>query len=456
MFSGKQIDFILQEGEGYKIEFKKSASKIDRELVAFSNASGGKILVGITDARRVLGINITEKLKSQIQDIARNCGPAVKITLESLQYHDKEVLFVNVFEGQDKPYSCKEGFFIRNGPNTEKLRRDEVGDFFKMEGKIRFDELINPKFNYASDFNNSKIKDFLKRAQIDVDMEIRDILINLEVAESQEGELYFNNAGILFFVQNPQKFFRSAYVTCARYKGNDRAIIIDRQDIYGSPISQVEESLKFIRKNIRLRYEFTGEPARKEIYEYPLPALREAVINAVMHRDYLFTGSNIYVHIYSNRIEVISPGGLFKIRYEDLGKRASRRNEIIADLFYRVGFGEKVGSGIGRMNRWMLEHGLETPKIDITENFFEIDFYGTGESPIERKEIDYSAYSLNERQIEALKFMERKGKLTLKDFRNLFQGVSRKTLARDMSDLVTKKLVQKNGNKKGTFYTLSI
>ena len=78
----------------------------------------------------------------------------------------------------------------------------------------------------------------------------------------------------------------------------------------------------------------------------PLEAIREAVINALMHRDYFFTGSNIYFYIYSNRIEVINPGGLFKLKYEELGKRASRRNELIADLFFRAGFGEKMGGNI--------------------------------------------------------------------------------------------------------------
>jgi len=171
-----------------------------------------------------------------------------------------------------------------------------------------------------------------------------------------------------------------------------------------------------------------------------------------MHRDYFFTGSNIYLYIYSNAIEVINPGGLFKIKYEDLGKRASRRNELIADLFFRVGFGEKMGSGITRMNRWMLDWGLEKPKIEVSENFFEITFYGPGESVIEHKEIDYRAYDLNERQIKVLKYLEEKGKFALSQYVKL-TDVSKATVQRDLNDLLNKGLIERKGRKDGGKYS---
>jgi len=114
----KIINFVLQEGEGYKVEFKESISHISREMVAFANASGSRIFIGIMDNHEIKGIKIDERLKSQIQDIAINCDPPVKILLEAIPYKNKEVLSVDVFEGDNKPYSCSEGFFIRNGPIT--------------------------------------------------------------------------------------------------------------------------------------------------------------------------------------------------------------------------------------------------------------------------------------------------------------------------------------------------
>jgi predicted HTH transcriptional regulator len=364
----KIIDFILQEGEGYKIEFKEAIGHIAREMVAFANASGGKIFVGITDTHKIKGIEVNERLKSQIQDIARNCDPSVKILLETIPYKDKKVLLVDVYEGDNRPYSCGEGFFIRNGPITEKLRRDEIVTIFQKEGRIRFDKLVNPKFNFNQDFDIKKLEDFLSRAGIKTNLVAEDILLNLGVAEKQERKLFLNNSGILFFAKDAKEFFESTYVTCARFKGNDRSTVIDRTDIYGSLINQVEESMKFVKRNIR------------------------------------------------------------------------------------VGFGEKMGSGITRMNRWMLDWGLEKPKIGVSENFFEITFYGPGESEIKYREINYKAYSLNDRQIKVLKYLEEKGRFTLSEYIGL-TGASKSTSRRDLNDLLKKRLIERKGRKGGGRYS---
>jgi len=458
MDNNRIIDFILQEGEGYKVEFKESVKHLSREMVAFANASGGRIFIGITDNHEIKGVNINETIKSQIQDIAKNCDPKINILIKTVYYNDKELLLINVLEGDSKPYSCKDGFFIRNGPITEKLKRDEIVKLFKQEGRVRFDKLINSRFCFDTDFAHEKLEDFLERARVKTGLNIEDILLNLNIAEKQEGNLYINNSGVLFFAKDLKKYFESAYITCARFKGNDRSIVIDRADFYENPIYQVEDSLKFVKRNIRFGYKFTGQPEREEVTEYPLEAIREAVINAVMHRDYFFTGSNIYLYIYSNRIEVINPGGLFGLKYEELGKRASRRNELIADLFFRIGFGEKMGSGIARMNRYMLEYGLEKPKIEISKNFFEITFYGQGESVIEQKDIDYIAYELNERQIKALRYLQEKGKFTLSQYIKI-TSISKATAQRDLNNLMKKGLIERKGRKGGgkySFYVLSV
>ena len=107
----KELNIILKEGEGYKIEFKEKVSNIEKELVAFANSSGGRILLGVTDDGKIKGINVTNRLKSMIQDIANNCRPPIKISFESVG----NVLVVNVKEGEDKPYECASGFYKRIG-----------------------------------------------------------------------------------------------------------------------------------------------------------------------------------------------------------------------------------------------------------------------------------------------------------------------------------------------------
>ena len=135
----------------------------------------------------------------------------------------------------------------------------------------------------------------------------RKILFNLGVYDKNK----INNAGILFFCSNPKKYFINAYVTCARYKGTAKVKIIDRLDVEGNLINQLEESIKFIQRNTKLEYDIKGLE-RKEIPEYPLEALREAVLNALMHRDYFERGANVQIDIFDDRITVTNIGGLLK------------------------------------------------------------------------------------------------------------------------------------------------
>lgn len=153
----RELQLILEEGEGYKIEFKESLNNLDKEMVAFANSSGGRIFLGITDAGKVKGVSITNDLKSRIQDMANNCTPKIKISFDAVG----SVFIINIKEGEDKPYECSSGFYKRIGPNSQKMRRDELLDFFRSEGKIRFDELIEPKFSFSRDFDKNRVKRFV-------------------------------------------------------------------------------------------------------------------------------------------------------------------------------------------------------------------------------------------------------------------------------------------------------
>jgi ATP-dependent DNA helicase RecG len=152
----------------------------------------------------------------------------------------------------DKPYRCGSGFFRRIGPNSQKLSRNEIIEFFKAEEKIRFDQLINTQFYYD--------------------------------------EQVVNNTGILFFSKNLDYIYPHAAVTCALFQGTDKFAVLDRRDFNEDLISNIDGAMNFLKRYIAVRYEMTGEPRRKEIPEVPYDALREAIINAVAHRDYFERG----------------------------------------------------------------------------------------------------------------------------------------------------------------------
>ncbi len=365
------LDILLQEGEGVMLEYKEGLSaSLARELVALANTAGGRILLGVRDDGTVKGIADTNELRARIHDIARNCDPSIRILLQRIG----EVTVVTVRESDAKPVQCREGFFWRQGAVTQKLSRDEIRDFFRSEEVIRFDLSRCPKFRYPRDFDREKYDAWLRLSGITGHPKAEDVLINIEAAERSSGNLIFRNAGVLFFARNVRHFFNQAYITCLLAKGADKVHILDRKDFTGGIVSDIEDSLRFIERNTRTAYRIEGL-RREDVPEYPMRALREAITNAVMHRDWFMEGANVFVEIYTDRIEISSPGGLPKgMKLSDLGRKSIRRNALIADLLHRITFIEKAGTGIKRMRKEAHDQRCPAPAFE-DNGFFTAIFY---------------------------------------------------------------------------------
>ena len=364
------LDILLQEGEGAMLEYKESLSaSFARELVAFANTTGGKILLGVRDDGSVKGIADTNEIRARIQDIARNCDPPVKILLNRIG----EVTVVTVRESDAKPVQCSDGFFWRQGAVSQKLSREEIRELFQQTGAIRFDMSVCPRFRYPADFDPGKFDAWLRKSKISQGGSVEDILVNIEAAERSGGKLLFRNAGVLFFAREPRHFFNQAYVTCLLFKGTVKVHVLDRKDFDGGIVADIEDSLRFVERNTRTAYKIE-KLQREDIPEYPMEALREAITNAVMHRDWFIDGANVFVEIFSDRIEVSSPGGLPKgMNLKDLGHKSVRRNSLIADLLHRIAFIEKAGTGIKRMRDGARDKGYPEPEF-TSDTFFSAIF----------------------------------------------------------------------------------
>ena len=365
------LDILLQEGEGVMLEYKEGlSSSFARELVALANTTGGRILLGVRDDGTVKGIADTNQLRARIQDIARNCDPPVKILVQRIG----EVTVVKVRESDAKPVQCSDGYFWRQGAVTQKLSRDEIRDLFRREGAVRFDISLCPKFRYPQDLDREKYDAWLRLSGITGRPSTDDVLVNIEAAERSGGKLIFRNAGVLFFAKNVRHFFNQAYITCLLAKGADKVHILDRKDFTGGIVSDIEDSLRFIERNTRTAYRIEGL-RREDVPEYPMKALREAITNAVMHRDWFMEGANVFVEIYTDRIEISSPGGLPKgMKLADLGRKSIRRNALIADLLHRITFIEKAGTGIKRMRDEAHDQRCPAPIFEES-GFFTAIFY---------------------------------------------------------------------------------
>ena len=228
------------------------------------------------------------------------------------------------------------------------LRGETLADEIAAQG-MSFDLAVCPRFHYPEDFDREKYDTWLGYSGITGRPPVEDTLVNIEAAERDGDRLLFRNAGVLFFARNVRRFFPEAYVTCLLGRGTDKVHILDRKDFAGGIVADIEDAMRFIERNTRTAYRIEGL-RRENVPEYPMNALREAITNAVMHRDWFYNGANVFVELYADRIEVISPGSLPPgLTVAELGRRSVRRNPLISDLLHRIEFIEKAGTGIRRI-----------------------------------------------------------------------------------------------------------
>jgi ATP-dependent DNA helicase RecG len=369
----EEFDVILSDGEGYTVEFKESADKsLASEVCAFANASGGRVFVGVDDSGRVVGTDTGNTARSRIQDTINQIEPRLAV---DIAVHDN-IIVISVPEGTDKPYSCAKGFYLRSGPNSQKLERDGIIEFLQTEGRVIYDSIINGKHPITDNFSEAEYLKYLKMAGISNVLPRESVLKNLICAGiAGNGCLSYTNAGLLFFRDNTQElYFDFAHVICALYKGTSKVDIIDAKVLNGSIIENIDNAMIFLKRNLRERYEIKTV-RRKNILELPEDALREAVTNAVCHRDYFEKGARVMVEIFDDRVEITNPGGAPKgITEDNFGNTSVTRNPVIASLLHRAHYIERMGTGILRINQAMETAGLKVPIFQTGGFFFKVIF----------------------------------------------------------------------------------
>ena len=191
---------------------------------------------------------------------------------------------------------------------------------------------------------------------------------------------------------------------------------------------------------------------RKEMLEYPAFAVREALVNSVCHRDYRLSGRKVEIRMYSDRLEVISPGGLpGYITLDNIVEEHFSRNPRVVSGLFQWGYIEELGLGIDRMIEEMLENGHTAPDFEAKPYAFTVRLHNTREREPAAKRW---STNMNERQMRAMSYVEQNGRITNRDYRQLCPDVNPETIRLDLVDLVDKGLLLKIGDKKGTYYIL--
>ncbi len=437
---------ILKNGEGTNVEFKEVMNENGYKTIsAFSNTTGGLLFCGVTDNKDIIGFDCSdEPVRTITNRIVDKMG--IHPVISCFEWEGKTILMIDV-EKSSNPISFNGKYYKRVGTTTTGILGDELREFF-LRGS-NWDGLTN---DYSlEEIDEDTVKKFVNKAvktgrmPADETDDILEILLRLNLLI--DGKL--TNAAIILFGKNPQKYFTNALVRVIKFKED---ISISDRIIKGNLFNQVIEVEQAIKNLIYVEYEIKGTLAREDIWDYPLDAIREALLNSIVHRDYFKYGIQTQIKISEDQIWFFNPGGLFGgLTIEDLKRPhpSQTRNPLIADIFSKSGLVEVYGSGIGRMLNSLKDVGLPEPEFKEEFGGFSLYMFKDYNEDL-LKEL-----GLNERQIKAMIYLYKEGSISTNEYSQIIiPKMSVGTLKRDLSDLVSKNLVEKVGPKKTRRYEL--
>ena len=448
---------LIDQGEGQALEFKLRPSEdIGRTICAFANTGDGTILVGISDSKELVGTS--PKMESQIASIAHSCRPSVFPKIEAVEIEGRDILVVRI-KKTGSIHSYKNIAYKRVGSHDQPLSPQEVIELARETGRIRFEDQICERAS-LEDIDEEKLQWYLtkrrtsRRKPPSEELDSAALLINLGAVRRYGHKLIPTNAGILFFGRNPQSFIPQSRLLAVRFEGRELSrTTIDDLDCQGTIWEIVEQTEEFIRRNIRL-FGFRTRFAFRRIdkMEYPVDALREAIINALIHRDY-FETSDTKVFIFDDRIEILNPGS-FPEGVSPERPIHKPRNPLLCQFMRDIGLIEKYGSGIYFMKDMCKDWGISEPEFILSQGQTKVVFKSAGKG-ILIQELRRLGIEFNQRQIKGLEYLLLYGKLSTKIYCQLNQVVP-DTANRDLNDLLEKGIIKRLGKGRTAHYVPNI
>jgi ATP-dependent DNA helicase RecG len=444
--------------QGQHVAFAREttpSAKLAETLVAFANAGGGTLLVGL-DPRtgKPAGLGDPESAMDRALQAALATDPPLIIPLPQLAEEKGEpVLAVTVPPGLPNVYSYRGKYLVREETRNLPLTSRQLRRLMMERGAVSFEALV-PDGARVDDVDWEKAESYLAGLGRLPSDSPEEALLKRGCLSQRGDQLLPTYAGLLLFGREPQRWVRSSVILVVRYAGTTMGDTFVRDEIQGTLPEQIRRAEAFVLDNMRRGVRLLGLE-RIEETEYPVEAIREAIVNAIAHRDYRIGGDEIRVMMFGDRIEFYSPGRLpGHITVDNLVEERFSRNEIIVQILSDMGFIERLGYGIDRMIRLMTRAGLAPPRFEETTAGFQVTLAGHGASLIGEQAdvLRWRQAGLNERQEQALAHLVETGRITNRDYQQLCPDVSAETIRRDLADLVSKGLLLKIGEKRATYY----
>lgn len=445
---------IFRESE--TIELKEVVvDDIKKEIIAFANCDGGKLYIGVRDDGTVVGLDNPDEVSLQISNMVRDSiKPDVTMFLhyQTIEENGKEIVAVDIQRGTNRPYYLAkkgmrpEGVYVRQGYSSVPSTDTAIRRMIKETDGDRFEAMRC--LNQELTFEATK-KEFALR-EVDFGSQ------QMRTLKLIDQDNLYSNLGLLLSDQCVHT------IKVAVFQGTDQTIFKDRREFAGSLMQQMNEVYDFI--DFRNQTRATIERLRRiDTKDYPEIAIREALLNLLVHRDYSFSASAL-ISIYADRIEFVSIGGLMPgIDLEDIMVGISVcRNQDLANVFYRLHLIEAYGTGMGKIMK-AYEGMKERPTIETTKNAFKIVLpninakYETGNASVSKDESITSSVAGAEKSLsneeKVLEYARSHGVITRNDVIELL-GVSASTASRVIRRMVKSNLLKQNGKARSTKYTI--
>jgi ATP-dependent DNA helicase RecG len=451
------------EQESSTLEFKKEIPKneqIVKTIIGFCNQQGGKLIIGIDDDGTIVGIDeerAQEMMEYLEQCILESSFPPIFTRIYLQRIADKTLLILDVTQGSNKPYYLKKdgrekGIYIRLGRSTLRATPDMIEEL-KLEARnISFDAM--PVYQATEDdLNMKKITQFLKnrksaRKKGASYKSITDAMLAYKIITREHNQIIPTVCGILLFGNNPQFFFPEARIMCNQFLGiTISKEVLASQECLGTLDDQFQAAHDFVQSRLYTSWKIVGT-RRKERLEIPDVAIREIIMNAIIHRNYHIPGPT-KIAIFNNRVEVFSPGIFPGPVSQNLKAGFTYlRNIAIAKIFREMGLIESFGLGLLHTFSSYEEYGLKAPEILEGEGFIKCILpRRTPENLVVRSQSEQLPTDLS----DILHFFDTATEISVADIIKTLH-FTRPTATRKLAELTRKGLLEKIGKGRGVRY----
>ncbi len=452
--------------------------KLAETLVAFANSDGGTIVLGYNEQGKPVSRIDPEDIEGALRQAALMTSPPVRASLEPSGSADGPAFLIRVPRAIDLHSLADGRVFVRVGAENRALAGDEIRNLAtsKATGDYEVETVAGATL---ADFDDELVAEYIAkregrtRRKSDIDpptaANATSLLRDIGALDHTGAPTI---AGILLFAKNPQAFLPHSGVVFVKFpgvepRGEQGRVGYGRREEINGPLARViERSWQIIFEEMRVGAIVKGLE-REEVLEYPEFAVREALVNAVCHRDYRLRGRRIEVRKYADRMEIISPGGLAGfITLDNIIEEHFSRNPRLVQGLFQWGYIEELGLGVDRMIEDMVGAGHPSPKFAATAYSFVVTMSNVKERratpnisiniPSADVQVTSGAgtMTVNERQARAIQYIRDHGRITNRDLQVLCPNVTPETLRTDLGDLVEKNVLMRVGEKKGTFYIL--